>query len=45
MLILGAGDKVLRLLPPLTVQPAEVDEAVTILTKVLAEQKSNLENG
>ncbi len=45
MLIVGAGDKVLRLLPPLTVQPAEVDEAVTILTKVLAEHKANLENG
>jgi predicted acetylornithine/succinylornithine family transaminase len=37
MLIVGAGDTVLRLLPPLIVKPSEVDEAVTILTKVLAE--------
>jgi len=37
MLIVGAGDKVLRLLPPLTVTDKEVDQAIEILSKVLAE--------
>lgn len=36
MLIVGAGDKVLRLLPPLTVTDDEIDQAVEILSKVLA---------
>ena len=36
LLILSAGETVLRLLPPLTVQPDEIDEAVAILDKVLA---------
>lgn len=41
MLIVGAGDKVLRLLPPLIVNEDEVDQAVEILTKVLAEHNPN----
>jgi acetylornithine/N-succinyldiaminopimelate aminotransferase len=37
LLIVGAGEKVLRLLPPLTVKAEEIDQAVSTLTKVLAE--------
>ena len=36
LLILSAGETVLRLLPALTVQKDEIDEAVAILDKVLA---------
>ena len=38
LLILTAGDQVLRFVPPLIIGEAEVDEAVTILDQVLAEQ-------
>jgi 4-aminobutyrate aminotransferase-like enzyme len=37
----GAGDKVLRLLPPLTVSDKEVDQAIEILSKVLTEHKAS----
>jgi acetylornithine/N-succinyldiaminopimelate aminotransferase len=37
LLILTAGDNVLRILPPLVVGEAEIDEAVGILTKVASE--------
>jgi len=36
LLVIGAGDNVLRLLPPLTVTEAEADEMAGILSKVLA---------
>jgi acetylornithine/N-succinyldiaminopimelate aminotransferase len=35
LLLVGAGDKVIRLLPPLTVSDDEIKEAVGILTNVL----------
>ncbi|GEK31272.1 acetylornithine aminotransferase [Kurthia zopfii] len=35
LLVVGAGETTLRLLPPLNVTNAEIDEAVTILAKVL----------
>ncbi len=35
LLVLSAGENVLRLLPPLTIGTAEVDQAVTILDRVL----------
>ncbi len=38
LLILTAGDQVLRFVPPLIIGEAEVDEALTILDRVLAEQ-------
>jgi len=38
LLILTAGDQVLRFVPPLIIGEAEVDEALTILDQVLAEQ-------
>jgi acetylornithine/N-succinyldiaminopimelate aminotransferase len=37
LLTVGAGDNVVRLLPPLIITEAEIDEAVTILDKVLPE--------
>ncbi len=37
LLVLTAGDNVLRILPPLTVSRAEIDEAVGILDKVASE--------
>ena len=37
LLVLPAGEDVLRLMPPLTVQPTEADEALTILDGVFAE--------
>jgi len=37
LLVLTAGDNVLRILPPLTATPAEIDEAVAILDKVASE--------
>lgn len=42
MLIVGAGDKVLRLLPPLTVTADEVTQAASILGRVLAEHNLNV---
>ncbi|HEY9733666.1 MAG TPA: aspartate aminotransferase family protein [Drouetiella sp.] len=36
MMLVGAGDKVLRLLPPLTVTDGEIDRAIEILSAVLA---------
>jgi 4-aminobutyrate aminotransferase-like enzyme len=38
LLILTAGDEILRLVPPLIIGEAEVDEALTILDQVLKEQ-------
>ncbi len=38
LLILTAGDQVLRLVPPLIIGEAEVDEAINILDRVLGEQ-------
>jgi len=40
LLLVAAGPQVLRLLPPLTVTNAEIDEAVEILKKILVEEKS-----
>jgi len=37
LLVLTAGDNVLRILPPLTVSQGEIDEAVAILDKVASE--------
>jgi predicted acetylornithine/succinylornithine family transaminase len=37
LLVLPAGEDVLRLMPPLTVQPTEADEALAILDGVFAE--------
>jgi acetylornithine/N-succinyldiaminopimelate aminotransferase len=37
LLVLTAGDNVLRILPPLTITPKEIDEAVAILDKVASE--------
>ena len=37
MLTVGAGDNVVRLLPPLIITEAEIDEAIGILDKVLPE--------
>lgn len=37
MLVVGAGEKVVRFVPPLIIEKAHVDEAITILKKVLAE--------
>ena len=37
LLVLTAGDNVLRILPPLTITPKEIDEAVVILDKVASE--------
>jgi acetylornithine/N-succinyldiaminopimelate aminotransferase len=37
LLVLTAGDNVLRILPPLIAGPAEIDEAVNILDKVASE--------
>ncbi|RTL36638.1 MAG: aspartate aminotransferase family protein [Candidatus Melainabacteria bacterium] len=39
LLIVGAGEKVLRLLPPLTVTDEEVDQAIEILSRVLKSHK------
>lgn len=39
LLILTAGDQVLRFVPPLIIGEAEVDQALTILDQVLAEQR------
>lgn len=39
MLLVGAGDKVLRLLPPLTVTDDEIDRAIEILSEVLTNHK------
>lgn len=41
LLLVGAGEKVLRILPPLTVTDDEVDEAISILAKVLENHKPN----
>jgi acetylornithine aminotransferase/acetylornithine/N-succinyldiaminopimelate aminotransferase len=38
LLILTAGDQILRLVPPLIIGEAEVDEALNILDRVLGEQ-------
>jgi len=38
LLLVGAGENVIRLLPPLTVSDDEINEAVDILAKVLASQ-------
>jgi acetylornithine/succinyldiaminopimelate/putrescine aminotransferase len=38
LLILSAGDQVLRLVPPLIIGETEVDEALTTLERALAEQ-------
>ncbi len=38
LLLVGAGDKVIRLLPPLTVSADEIKEAIDILANVLAVQ-------
>ncbi len=35
LLLVGAGPNVIRLLPPLTVSKAEIDEAIAILKKIL----------
>lgn len=35
LLLVGAGPNVIRLLPPLTVSKAEIDEAVAILKTIL----------
>ena len=37
MLVVGAGEKVVRFVPPLVIEKEHVDEAITILKKVLAE--------
>ena len=37
LLTVGAGDNVVRLLPPLIITEAEIDEAIAILDKVLPE--------
>lgn len=42
LLIVGAGEKVLRLLPPLTVTDEEIDQAVDILSKVLQSDNERL---
>ena len=36
MLIVGAGEKVLRFVPPLVIENKHVDEAVKILRKILS---------
>jgi acetylornithine/N-succinyldiaminopimelate aminotransferase len=36
LLVTSAGERVLRLTPPLTIEPADVDEALDILREVLA---------
>jgi acetylornithine/N-succinyldiaminopimelate aminotransferase len=38
LLILTAGDQILRFVPPLIIGEAEVDEALSILDQALAEQ-------
>ncbi len=38
LLLVGAGENVIRLLPPLTVSDDEIKEAIGILAKVLAVQ-------
>ncbi|MER2191090.1 MAG: acetylornithine transaminase [Solibacillus sp.] len=42
LLTVSAGPKVIRLLPPLTVSEAEIDEAVAILKSVLLEQAATV---
>lgn len=42
LLTVGAGPKVIRLLPPLIVSEAEIDEAVAILKSVLLEQAATV---
>ena len=37
MLVVGAGEKVVRFVPPLIIEKAHVDEAITILKSVLSE--------
>jgi predicted acetylornithine/succinylornithine family transaminase len=37
MIVLPAGDMVLRLVPPLNVKPAEIDEALEMINEALAE--------
>lgn len=37
MIVLPAGDTVLRLVPPLNVKPAEIDEALEMINEALAE--------
>jgi acetylornithine/N-succinyldiaminopimelate aminotransferase len=37
LLTVGAGDNVVRLLPPLIITETEIDEAIAILDKVLPE--------
>ena len=39
LLLIGAGPKVLRFVPPLNITPAEVDQALTILTAAMQEWK------
>ena len=39
LLVATAGENVLRLLPPLIVGPAEIEEGVSILKRVLTEWK------
>ena len=37
MLVVGAGEKVVRFVPPLIIEKAHVDEAIAILKSVLSE--------
>jgi acetylornithine/N-succinyldiaminopimelate aminotransferase len=39
LLVATAGDNVLRLLPPLIIGTAEIEEAISILGRVVAEWK------
>lgn len=39
LLTLSAGEKVIRLLPPLTVTTDEIDQAVVCLQEILQKQK------
>jgi acetylornithine/N-succinyldiaminopimelate aminotransferase len=45
LLVNRTDDKVVRMLPPLTIQPAEIDDALDILDGVLAEVTSRLDRG
>jgi acetylornithine/N-succinyldiaminopimelate aminotransferase len=39
-LVVGAGDNAIRLLPPLTVSEAEIDEAVAAIAAVAGEMEA-----
>ena len=41
LLVVGAGDKVMRLLPPLTVSEGEIDAAINILAAALSSAEAN----